>query len=194
MRKLSKLSLIITFLFLALGVFPLPSPQGLPSGLSLPLSQGLRVVSTLMFPAIVEAATAGSCVHTKAELIPAGVVPGSTREIILTCTGSSDAGTWPAISFDAADLAFIKGYYLYKVIAKPTTLTSLWDFTLVDNDGIDLLGSGGVDMHATNPAMIAPKLNSTTYFAHPVLGSLTLNITGNSVVSGVVVFRFVFVR
>ena len=65
---------------------------------------------------------------------------------------------------------------------------------MVDTDGLDLLVGGGADMHATASAMLAPKLNSTTYFAHPALGALILNITGNSVTSGQVVFRLIYAR
>jgi hypothetical protein len=119
-----------------------------------------------------------------------------SKVVTFTCTGSADDGSFPATATNTAISEAINGYYLYKVIVKPGTTnpTAAWDFTIVDGDGLDILGGTGTDMSASAVAMIAPKLNSSTYFAQPIIGPVTLTITNNSVHSAGITIKAIFVK
>ena len=69
-----------------------------------------------------------------------------------------------------------------------------WDFTMVDGNGIDVLGGAGANRHTTTSQMIAPLLTTGVYFAQPFLGAWTFTPSGNTTASAVIVVDFVFVR
>jgi hypothetical protein len=116
--------------------------------------------------------------------------------LTFTCTADASNGSWPAVALSQSHIDRLTGFYLYKLIINPgaTPPTDNWDFTITDSDGIDILGGSGSNMHTTNSAMIAPKLNSSTYFAQPIYGALNLNISGNIVHSAVIVIKAIFVK
>lgn len=119
---------------------------------------------------------------------------------VLTFTGTggtgAETGTWPATTMSTANVAALKGWYLYKVITNPgaTPPEDNWDFTLVDVDGIDILGGAGLNRHTTTSQMSAPLLTTGVYFAQPVLSAWIFTPSGNTTASAIIVVRFVFVR
>jgi hypothetical protein len=119
-----------------------------------------------------------------------------SKVVTFTCVASADNGSYPATATSTEITGALRGYYLYKLIIKPGTTnpTASWGFTLVDGDGLDILGGAGASMSASAVAMIAPKLNSTTYFAQPIIDTLTLNITANSVHSAGITIKAIFVK
>lgn len=143
------------------------------------------------------AAAAGDSVCTQSlASYPSTSSQPLVRMLTFTCTADSTDGSFLAMPFTQTHVDKITGYFLYKLILNPgaTAPTDNWDFTITDSDGIDLLGGTGANMHTTNSAMIAPKLNSTTYFAQPIFTAPTLNITGNSINSAIIVIRAIFVK
>ena len=138
----------------------------------------------------------GSCVETSFT-----VYPGTNRAVLIyTCTGGTagETGTYPATAFATATWTELRnrGFFLYKVITNPGAVPpeDNWDFTLVDGDGIDVLGGAGANRHTTNSQMIAPLIAADVRFAQPVLDAWTLTVTGNTTASAVIVFKFDFER
>ena len=119
---------------------------------------------------------------------------------VLTFTGiggtAGETGTWPATAMSAGYTSALKGWYLYKVITTPgaTPPEDNWDFTLVDTDGIDVLGSAGLNRHTTTSQMLAPLLTTGVYFAQPVLSAWTFTPSGNTTASAIIVVKLIFVR
>jgi hypothetical protein len=157
----------------------------------------IMILIALLSPTISMGA-AGDCVQTRSESksYTDGSQFGSIRTIIFTCTGDSSNGTFPAEEFTSSSLNFIKGFYLYKVITNPGSAapTDNWDFTITDSDGVDLMGGNGANRHTTTSQSVYPLIGSQP-FAQPYLGdTLTLNLSGNSVVSATLVLKAIFVR
>jgi hypothetical protein len=127
-------------------------------------------------------------------------IPGSPWQKVLTftCTGGTGAetGTWPATAVSTAYTTNLKGWYLYKVMTNPGAgpPEDNWDFTMIDGNGIDVLGGAGANRHTTTSQMIAPLLTTGVYFAQPLLGTWTFTPSGNTTASAIIVVDFVFVR
>lgn len=203
MRTANKLSLVILFLFLSTFWFSLPSPQD-PKGprtpdfqmnsssQSLPSRLSAGLSSFLMPLRIVDAATAGACVQTKAQV----TTTSDTRVVTFTCTGNSSDGTFPAIAFSTTTLAYVKGYFLYQVITDPgsTAPTDNWDYTITDANGVDVLGGTGANRHTTTTQMNFPLITTGVYYTPPVVDTWTVNISGNSVASATLVIKMIFIR
>ena len=124
--------------------------------------------------------------------------PPWQKVLTFTCTGGTagDAGTITATAISSAYVTGLKGWYLYKIITNPGTPapTDNWDFTLVDGDGIDVLGGAGANRHTTTSQMIAPLLTTGVYYAQPLLDTWTLTPTGSTEASAVAVIKLIFVR
>ena len=71
--------------------------------------------------------------------------------------------------------------------------TANYDITLTDEDGIDLLDGAGANRHTSNSESFYPLIGAQP-FAQPILGTITLNITNNSVNSAVTVIKAIFVK
>ncbi len=113
---------------------------------------------------------------------------------ILTCTGSSTDGTFPATA-----LGFkrqMRGARLEAMETNPgtTSPTANWDVTLVDDAGFDLLGGAGANRSATATERALPVVGTGVVGTAPTNGDTTVTITGNSVNSAGIVIDLWFSR
>jgi len=97
-------------------------------------------------------------------------------------------------NFTATDSAYpIEGYLLLvETDPSATAPTTLYDITLKDANGVDVMGGALSDRSATATEMTMPKLNGN-YTMIPVPGVLTMDVTnaGNSKTGTI---RIYFVR
>lgn len=115
---------------------------------------------------------------------------GTNPGFLLTATCTADAadGSFPAtvLARTGAELGSTDGLYLQQVVTNPgsTAPTDNWDMTITDVDGVDMLGGAGQNRHTTTSQVCFPTIT-----ARPTSGALTLNISGNSVNSAVIVVK-----
>ncbi len=127
------------------------------------------------------------------------------KVLIFTCTGDATDGSIPNQSITGSWLSFIKGWNFEEVIAFPTvggTAPDAADVFVLDENGEDMLGSpdGGTTpgyganlIHATLtkscvPYMVAIGATKT----RPILGALTLKVSGQATVSANYTIKLVF--
>jgi hypothetical protein len=103
---------------------------------------------------------------------------GKVKKIECTWVGDAADGTVPPKAVRAFSGVVIR------VVTDPGTPapTTLYDITLTDSNGIDVLGGAGANRSATVTEQCFPTV-ATVPWECPVAGALTLTITGNSVVS-----------
>lgn len=96
------------------------------------------------------------------------------RAITYSCTGDASTGSIPATSSPA-----IFGW-VFKVVTIPGTPspTNLYDITLTDSNGIDVLSGQLADRSSTSPEEVK--------IGNYVSGTLTLNINNQSVASAAI--------
>ena len=81
---------------------------------------------------------------------------------------------------------------IWKVITDPGTPipTDLYDITLVDSNGIDLMGGQLADLSNSTSAQNIPKVSDASIFGcNPVTGAFTHQLTNNSVNSAAGITR-----
>lgn len=73
--------------------------------------------------------------------------------------------------------------YVFMVVTNPggTAPTTLYDITLTDADGVDIMGGKLADRSATASEQAIPAVMTGVYGGRYVIGGLTLNISNNSV-------------
>jgi len=120
---------------------------------------------------------------------------GGEYEFTYTCTADASGATF----FTKATSEPIDGY-VYEVIVNPggtdasgVTPTALYDITLTDSDGIDIMGGQLANRSATESESAVPK-NDGVRCDRKVNGVLTINITNNNVNSAVTVVKVRFYR
>ncbi len=103
-----------------------------------------------------------------------------------TCGAASAAFT--ATTLNAAIMKVIKGMMLHKMSTNPgaTAPTDNWDITLVDENGIDMLGGTGGNRHTTNSQTVFPQKGTDAPGDVMVGTVLTPTITGNSVNAAII--------
>lgn len=112
----------------------------------------------------------------------AGKLKYSKNVSVLTYSWTADASaaTVPA----TASTIPIDGY-VFMVVTNPgaTAPTTLYDITLTDSDGVDIMGGELADRHTSNSEQAFPLMSGSTDFfgGRFVAGVLTLNVTNNSV-------------
>ena len=133
------------------------------------------------------------------------------RTIVFTCIGDVSNGSIPNTDTSAALTTFIKGWYLYKVEAFPTsggTAPDAADVMIYDSDGLDLLGSedGGTTayagltlIHATLkrtclPNLYLPRAGLHVNFYHPIASVLTLDVDNQGTASADYTIVLTFVK
>jgi hypothetical protein len=114
---------------------------------------------------------------------------GTMKRVELTVLFDSGDGSFVATAITKGKLSG----YLIAMETNPsaTAPTDNYDITLVDGDGVDILGAAGANRHTTTSQMVA--LPFGTYFHWPVMPdkTYTLTISGNSVNSaGTVITLF----
>jgi len=139
---------------------------------------GLFGVGVIILLCVVSAWAAGVCVVDG----PYHLGPGYEKHVV-TCTADSSDGSYPATT-----ITMTPGY-VTRLSTNPTvTLTDNYDVTLTDADGIDVLGGAGANRDTSTPEdaqPTQPKQND---------GTLTLNITNNSVNSAELKLKIYSVR
>lgn len=132
------------------------------------------------------------------------------RTITFVCVGDSGNGSIPNTATNTANTAFIRGWYLTKVEAFPTsggTAPDAADVMIYDSDGLDLLGSedGGTTawagltlIHATLkracvPNLYLPRAGLHVNYYPAITGALTLDVDnqGTNDAEATVVLTFV---
>jgi len=115
------------------------------------------------------------------------------RKFTYSFVADSGDGSVDAEVMNAKQVAELRhlGYYLWLMVTNPGTTapTDDWDITVVDGDGVDMLNSQGTDRDTTNTEiepLAVPFPVSTE--------SITINISGNSVNSAIIVVHLHFAR
>ena len=132
------------------------------------------------------------------EMVDAGPSNDTSRikTIVFTCTADAAAATYPATAFSAAQIAYVKGYFLSHLKADPgaTGPTDNSDVTLTYG-GFDILGGNGTDIIDETVNGVCVPYGSNGDAQYPMTGeALTLNISNNAVNSAVTVITLVFER
>ena len=137
----------------------------------------LGILALLVVPITAYAAGATSTVTDT--LVKDG--GGGSHVSLLTFVWIANSGG--AVTSDASDEE-VSGY-VFKVITDPGTTapTALYNATLTDEDGVDVMGGELADRSATVSEQVVPKID-TVFGSNWVSGTLTLNIEGNSVNGG----------
>lgn len=107
----------------------------------------------------------------------------TTFKFTLACTGDSTNGSFPATA-----LGFkrqLRGARLESVEVKggSPSPTDLWDLTILDDVGFDLLNGSGKDRSATTVQRIYPTTTNASGIKVATNGDSIVNISGNSVAS-----------
>lgn len=110
--------------------------------------------------------------------------------VAITLAWTADTGgALDATALNASMKALAFGKYLIQAITVPggRAPSSNYDITITDENGIDLMGGKMENRHTSNAEAAMPL-----YFSRPVYGSLTLNLSGNSVdrATGAVILQF----
>lgn len=84
--------------------------------------------------------------------------------------GMSQTITWPAYSVN-------NGWVLYYCVSNPgsTAPTDLYDITLTDSDGVDVMGAALTNLSSSTAEQIVP-----TYIFPMIAGSWTWTLSGNA--------------
>lgn len=103
-----------------------------------------------------------------------------------TWTADASAATVPATASNKS----IDGYVI-QVVTNPgsTAPTDDYDITLTNSDGADVMGGALANRDTANSEIAIPKVDGTNYADAWVSGTLTLNISNNSVNSATGVVR-----
>ena len=143
----------------------------------------------VLFPALVFAA-GSSVTQTPLE------ISTHMRTLTFVCTGDDGTGAIANTDTNAANTAFIKGWYLIKVIADPgATAPDAADVLIKDSGGEDLLESDGTNLiHATNTQSIYPLSSADLHIRIPVFGALTLDVDNQATASATYTITLVFAR
>ena len=120
-----------------------------------------------------------------------------TRIVTLTCVADAADGSIPATTLSDITVGILKdGYALFKgqVIPGATAPTADSDLYLKDSNGIDLLGSAGVDQIAAATPLEFLPLIGTNVSLQPITDALVFSVANNSVNSATFKVLFVFVK
>jgi hypothetical protein len=129
-----------------------------------------------------------------------GTMDSITRQIITqqltsVCTGDSGNGVFPATAINSANLTKLQGWYLYQAQTKPGTTapTALYDITLIDANGYDIMGGLLNNRSATLAETVLAGFAAAGY---PIVSpsGFTITPTGNSVASGSFTLVLTFVK
>lgn len=117
-------------------------------------------------------------------------------KLTFTCTGDSSDGSFPATDISATNMAYLEGKYLVKVTTNPGTTapTDNYDITITDANGVDIMGGTLANRDTSNSEEALPYIGGVAYGPTPIPGTLTLNITNNSVNSAGIVVELIFSR
>ena len=115
-----------------------------------------------------------------------------------TCAADGSLATATGRVLSADNLAILQdgGWYLYKAHVNHggTAPTDNSDITLVDGDGVDILGSAGTDsLDAAGHNEIFP-LNGTTIVKQPIISTFTLTLANQNVNSATFSLTLYFVK
>ena len=133
--------------------------------------------------------------HIETDARPSG--KGGFKVLTFTCVGDSSGGGIPDTTIDAQTTIQLTGCYLIKVQMVPlsggTGPTANSDVYIKDANTIDLLDGNGVDKldNATNSEAYAQIDGQPAL--QPIVGALTLNVTGDTVASAAYSIICIFV-
>jgi len=135
---------------------------------------------------------AGTCVQELTEVYAQSGISPVAKVLKFTCTGGTGAetGAYPATNINTRNMNELKSWYLYKGETNPGAVPpeDNWDFTVTNHNTIDMFGGAGANRHTTTSQRVKPL----DY--EPVYGTWTLNISGNTTASAVIVLELTFVR
>ena len=160
----------------------------------------LLVVILSLFVTAQAFAAAGTCTQVVSTIRTDNQGPESIKVLTLGCTASTVDGSFPAIAIDAGNMANLMGWYLLMgtTFNGATAPTALYDITLTDAIGVDILGTAGMN----RPAVVGGNsqftpLTDTTYATtglRPITSNLTVNITNNSVTTALFTIQLICVK
>ena len=102
----------------------------------------------------------------------------------ITYVGDDTDGTIPDVTTEA------QGGMIVGITHAPgaTAATTLFDVVAEDSNGVDLLCGAGGNIDTTQDMMRVPYPDSTSYRPFPVIGELTVKMSGTTAVDSVGVF------
>ena len=164
----------------------------------------LTIALILLIPALSYGAD-GSCTQSAYDFSSRNV-QHPTRVIILACTGSTVDGSLPDTALNSTMMKLIEGtHYFYSITAYPTsggTPPDAADVFILDEDGVDLLGStdGGVTankganlIHATLPKRAFAYVDGMgAFYTPPVTTGLTVRVSNQATASANYTLKLVF--
>lgn len=153
----------------------------------------LLIVSAMLFllPSL-SMATAGSCTQTLTR------ISSDVYKLSLVCTGDSTDGSLPTVTLHSYYTTTLLGYYLYQVVAYPTsggTAPDAADVT-VNMAGQDLLGGKGVNLiHATATYDTLPYSTFMSSYRFPaIISTLTVGVANQATLSANFTIDLIFAR
>lgn len=136
----------------------------------------ITLTAALMLAAFAAGAEAASSI-SGAETYSRNTPRESVQVITVSWTAHTD-GVVTAETIDVDPQG-----YVFMVVTNPgaTAPTALYDITLTDADGVDIMGGTLADRSATASEQAVPAVSTGLYGGRYVIGGLTLNISNNSV-------------
>jgi hypothetical protein len=153
----------------------------------------MKNVRNILILVLVYACIAVSCVYGAGSCTQAlEKIPNSNIAVLtFTCTADGAAGTFPTITTGTDITAAIRGYSIAEVRTAPgaTAPTNLYDASMNDSLGVDLMGGTLIDRSSTKFERATPLLGTGNYGPSPIDTALSLVITGTSVNSAIITFK-----
>ena len=154
----------------------------------------LIILAIILSAPLSWAAAPGTCTQAFSEVYSASG-PTSMATLTFSCVASAGDGSFPATATSQAITDQIAGRYIIEARTNPgaTAPQALYDITLTDTDGIDLMGGSLADRSATASEAAYPAI-STVPWPRAVDGALTHTITNNNVNSAISVTKYFLAR
>lgn len=154
---------------------------------------GIALALALVIPSSLWAAAPGTCVHT-----PYQYGPGSFIKVTLVCTAGAGGDISTQTMASATMTALTGYYYLFQVIARPTTGGTAPDAADIQvlMDGMDLLGGKGANLiNATTTQDTFPYSTFMSSYRFPAItNTLTLTVANQATNAANYTIDLVFVR
>jgi hypothetical protein len=118
-----------------------------------------------------------------------------TARLTISWLASADDGSVPVTSITSTLITKLLGMKLKMMKTNPGTVapTDAYNITLIDADGLDVLGGAGATRDGANSEICIPVISGIASEIPITDEVLSFTLTGNSVNSAVGVAKFIFV-
>lgn len=116
------------------------------------------------------------------------IYPNTTTSVLtFSFIGDASNGSVPDTAISAAILDKVEGWYIYMVDTKPGTTapTTLYDITIENADGVDLMGGTLANRSATAAERATATIDTVKAITGmpQIVGATTIKVTNQSVAS-----------